>query len=106
MNLDISAAAWIRTSDENPWYLYLVTPLVEQVGKFEAYRSIGTVVRKISDLWYADPMHIKVIGSNDPLSKDIVEHRDRGSLSMPVVYHGPSLGPISVDEAYIYRRSG
>jgi hypothetical protein len=44
----VTAAAWVKESENGRWYLYLATPLVpEDGGKRPAYRRINTVFRQM-----------------------------------------------------------
>jgi len=48
----LTAAFWRKTDDDSRWRLYLVTPLVEERGPFEAYRQIQAA---IDGCRWADP---------------------------------------------------
>jgi len=48
---------------------------------------------------------VKLIGSANPIAKDILEIRNRSSGSNPSRYRGPQLGGVAIDEAFIYPAS-
>src|SRR5437667_238958 len=41
----LKAAFWRKEDDDSRWHLYLVTPLVEERGPFEAYRQIEAAIQ-------------------------------------------------------------
>jgi len=103
----VTAAAWVMESESQDWYLYRATPLVsEGGGKREAYHRVNEVIRKMQEEGFGmDPFAKKLIGSNDPIAKDLVAHREGRPGGLPTPFRGSQLGDLAVEEAYIYPRS-
>jgi len=103
----VTAAAWVKESESGDWYLYLATPLVGQGGgKRAAYHRVNEVIREMQEEGFGmDPFAKKVIGPNDPVSKDLVAHREGRPGGPPTAFRGSRLGDLAVEEAYIYPRS-
>jgi hypothetical protein len=99
----VLAASWLKESDSGEWYLYLVTPAVDEEGQFKAYRRIHPV---LWGMWQENlsihPFDIKLVGPSEPVAKalaDVYEHHPRMILNR---YNGARLGNVALDAAYIY----
>ena len=53
-----------------------------------------------------DPFQIKVMGTNKPIAKAVVELQEKYPEQLPMRYHGRPLGGVSIDEVYIYSPEG
>ena len=69
---EVRAAFWAKPTEEGKWYLYLVSPFVDDKGPAAAYRFVNGVLRKASDIWI-DPFDVKVVGLNDSLAEAVLE---------------------------------
>jgi hypothetical protein len=98
---DVTVAAWIKASDEGQWYLYIASQNVNSQGLTAAYRAIHPILRQLVDLW-VDQFEIKLIESDDPIAKDLLEKVSKYPARIVTRYSGPYLGTLSVDEAFIY----
>ena len=109
---DVRIAFWAKPTESGKWYLYLVSPFVNEHGHKEAYLYVFAQLRKMPEVWI-EPLDIKVIGLEDSLGKAALELRnsrfaDRASASNPKLlqrmtrFDGSTLGGVSVDGAYIY----
>jgi hypothetical protein len=100
----VTAAAWVREAENGDWYLYLVTPLVEEAGgKRAAYHRVNEVIGALQENGFGmDPFAKKVIGPADPLAQDLIAHRAGRPGGPPTPFRGSRLGELAVDEAYIY----
>lgn len=98
----ITTAGWVKESDRWQWYLYLVTPLVDEEGDtLPAYRRILAVLRSGPQPSEIDPFHIKAIGPSEPVGRAILDAQRHGGRPWGG-YGGSSLGGVSVDAAYFY----
>lgn len=43
---DVQAAAWIKTSDDAGWCLYIASATVDAKGYFSAYIEVQSVIKK------------------------------------------------------------
>jgi hypothetical protein len=100
----VTAAGWLRETESGEWYLYLATPLVvEGGGKRAAYRRVNDVIRDMErDGFSIDPFEIKVIGSHDPIARDLVAQQAGRPARTPTRFRGSRLGELAVEESYIY----
>lgn len=100
----VVGAAWIKKSESDQWYLYLVTPLVGADGtRKPAYRRITPVVRELQgEGCWIDPFEVKVIAPGDTTGAALAELNRRFPGRMATRYAGASLGDMSVEGAYVY----
>jgi hypothetical protein len=106
---DISAAFWVKPSDEGKWFLYLASPAVDQKGPGEVYRLIHAVLRDAPQ-WGIDPFDVMAVGVENPMAKaaaEIVKAKvaagpSGGAAPSILPFNGPSLGRYYVEGAYIY----
>ena len=98
---DVTAACWIKTSEDTPWYLYIASKDVDANGITAAYGKLLAVLRGIPDLW-VDPFEVKLIGAAHPITQDLIKivHGRRGKR--PIRYGGARLGGSGIEEAFIY----
>ena len=110
---DIRIALWAKPTDEGKWFLYLASPLVDEKGPAIAYRLVFDTMRKTPNL-RIEPLEIKVVGMNDSLVQAalaLIKPKVPDSpyavqnprpYPGPTLFHGETLGGVSVDGAYIY----
>jgi hypothetical protein len=110
---EVRAAFWAKPTEEGKWYLYLVSPFVDDKGPAAAYRFVNGVLRKAPDFWI-DPFDVKVVGLNDSLAEAALEVARPNLPESPVGvrnarpypgmtrFGGTSIGGVSIDAAYIY----
>jgi hypothetical protein len=110
---DVRFAFWAKPTDEGKWFLYLVSPMVDDQGPAAAYRLVLGTLRTKPDLWI-DPFEIRVIGLNDSLADaaraatkpkipngPFVGQNPRPHSGM-TRFNGSTFGGLSIDGAYIY----
>jgi hypothetical protein len=102
-----------KPTDEEKWFLYLASPMVDDKGPAAAYRLVHSIMRRTPDLWI-EPLEIRVIGMNDSLTEAALEAIKPKVPNSPyaiknpkpypgmTVLRGETLGGLSVDGAYIY----
>ena len=98
---DVAAAAWILAAGEDRWYLYVASSDVDRLGGMAAYRAIHPVVQQEKTAW-VDQFDIKLIEADSPIAQDLRAIQSKYPAPIATRYHGPRLGHLSVDEAYIY----
>jgi len=62
---DVRVAFWAKPLDEENWFLYLSTPVVDSEGTIRAFRSIHRIIPKQRWRWL-DPFDVRVLGTSDP----------------------------------------
>jgi hypothetical protein len=98
---DVTAACWLKTSEDSQWFFYIASTEVDTVGLVAAYRVVYLTIQRMQRLWL-DPFEVKLIGANNPIAKDILEFQQRYPARIPTRFRGTLLGAVHVDEAYIY----
>jgi len=102
--IDVTAAFWVKPSEDGQWYLYLASRDVEDRGLGEAFRRVFDAIRQISPPPQIDTLgSLKLIGATNPITKDILSIQSRYPASLSSWYRGRQLGNMAIDEAYLYR---
>jgi hypothetical protein len=71
---EVAAAFWAKAGDDARWYLYLATPLVNQVGSTETYLRVDSVIRQLqAQPFWVDPFQIKVISPQSPMAEAVAK---------------------------------
>jgi hypothetical protein len=97
----VIAAWWLKSSEEGLWFLYIAAKDVDEKGITSAYRTMHTVIRDLGPL-SVDRFELKLVGPDDPITKDVLAVLARSPGRKPIRYAGRPLGNVSVDDAYIY----
>jgi hypothetical protein len=100
---EVRAAYWVRTSESGSWTLQIATPPIPPDKLGTAYRTVYASLGKIINTWVS-PSDIKLVNSTSLVALEAVRVRDRYPAKTPTWYRGKSLGPLAVEEAYIYPR--
>ncbi len=102
---DVTVAFWVRTSEEGLWYLYIGSTSVRTMSLADAYRVVYGALRRVPNTQISISS-IKIIDADNPVARSAIEVRDRYPARLPTRYNGTKLGNMSVEEAYIYPRTG
>jgi hypothetical protein len=102
---DVSAAAWVKPSEEDRWLLYLVSKEVDERGLSAAYRAVHPVFGKLHAPWVS-LADLKLVGPTNPVAIDIKEINQKYPGRSPTRTRRPQLGGMSIDEAYVYPKPG
>jgi hypothetical protein len=97
----VRTAFWVKTSDEGHLFLYVVTDIADVGGPAVAYRAVRSALGKLGDSWVA-ASDVKVVGLNDPVAKAALNVMSRHPGRMAIRFGGQNLGPLEVDQVYIY----
>lgn len=100
-NFDVTAAFWIKSSKDGRWLLYIASSVVDDEGLAAAYRKLYGVLGNMPDSWVFRS-DVKLIGTANPVTKDVLEFRKKWPGPTPTWYRGRQLGNMFIDEAYIY----
>jgi hypothetical protein len=101
---DVTAAFWLRASEESKWHYYLVSPVVETEGLVRAYRRLHPLVRAMPQPFRINPLEIRLIAPSNPIARDVLDilRRTFGSHPGPIQWDGTRLGDLSIDGAHLY----
>jgi hypothetical protein len=105
VGFDVSAAAWVKSSDEDRWLLYLVSKEVDDRGLSAAFRALHPVLGKLHSSWVS-LTDLKLVGPTSPVAADIREINRKYLGRSPTRTREPQLGGMPIDEAYVYPTPG
>jgi hypothetical protein len=100
VGFDVTVSGWTKTSEEGDWYLYIASKDVDDRGLAGAYRTVCTTI-KANPEFGIDPFEVKLIGQQNPVSKDLLDIRGAGAR-ITTRSRRPKLGHMSVEETYVY----
>lgn len=101
--VDVTAAFWVKPSEDGRWYLYIATKVVEDKGLAAAFKAVYGALRRLSTPPGLDPLgDLKVIGATNPAAVDVLDIQSRYAAPLATRYRGNRLGKIAIEEAYIY----
>jgi hypothetical protein len=106
---EVRVAFWAKPTDDGKWFLYLVSPIVDEQGPAVAYRFVIDLLRRTPNLWI-DPFEVKVVGVNDSLAQAALAKAADSLFAVwnPKPYPGMTrfggsvLCGVSIDGAYFY----
>lgn len=100
--IDVTAACWIKTDDDEQWYLYVASPIVDNEGAVAAYRQVHTIIRQMPEPFWIDPFEVKLLGASDPIAEAVLKLHEKYPARIATRYKQPTLGGVSIEAAYIY----
>jgi hypothetical protein len=102
--IGITAAFWVKLSEDGRWYLYLASREVEDRGLIDAFKRVLAVIRQMDPPPPLDTLgDLKLIGATNPITRDVLAIQARYPAPLSTWYRGRQLGNLAIDEAYLYR---
>lgn len=98
---DVTAACWIKTSDEGKRLLYIVSKTVDEKGLAAAYGELYGALDSMHTPWIS-MFEVKLVGTSGPIAAQLLWFQHRFQDRFPTRYSGPLLGNIAIEEAFIY----
>ena len=98
---DVQAAAWIKTSDDAGWCLYIASSTVDTKGSFSAYLEIQSVIQKMPKTSIG-PLDVKLLSATHVLVADIERIYQRFPAPLQTHFGGSELGKMNIEDALIY----
>jgi hypothetical protein len=105
---DTVAAFWAKTAEDTRWYLYLVTPAVDQKGLLDTYGEIGDALRELNGAWShpferIDSLSVKVLSPSSPTATTVLDFQAQYQQIVGPWFYAPSIEGVSPDgPAYVY----
>lgn len=99
--MHVTAAFWLRMSEDGPWYLHVASDEVDDSSRKAAYGTVLELTTGSNLDPNLDPFCIKLISTNDPLAQAAIEIQNRYPGRMPTRVRAP-FSPLPAEEAYIY----
>jgi hypothetical protein len=100
--IDVTAACWIKADEDEQWYLYIATPLVDDPGPAVAYRRIYSSIKSMTKPFSIEPLRVKLVGANNPVAKAVLDVNQKYPAAPPPRYLRTRLGGINIEAAYVY----
>ena len=97
----VTAAFWLKASDEGVRYLYVVLTGLADADFGDAYLDVRAVAEALPD-HYIDPFRVRLIGPDDPLARAALDVYRRHPRRVPPRFGGSVFGGTPVDELYLY----
>jgi hypothetical protein len=94
---ETTAAFWLKAAEDGEWYFYIVSPVAENERLNDAYGRLYTLIRRMPEPHWIDPLEVKLIGPTDP-----IHNRATGQPISPIRWGGEPLGNVRVEGAYLY----
>ncbi len=98
---DVSAAAWVKTADDEKWGLYVVSKRVDELGFSPAYGAAAAVLGRGPDA-EAPTSYVKLVSPESPLGRHLVETQRRFGDGGRGWVQLTRLGDVAALEAYLY----
>ncbi len=98
---EVTAAFWVRPSEDGEWSLYLASKLVDEQGPAPAYRAVADALLRLKDPWLS-MSEVKVIGANNPITKDVLTMLRQHPGRRAIRSRRPRLGNVETEEVYVY----
>ena len=84
--LPVCTAFWVNATEASQWYLYIVSPVVDERGLTEAYRRVQAIMSQMPEPFWLDPFEVKVIGTKNPIAEEVVATLERHPGKRPIRY--------------------
>jgi hypothetical protein len=98
---DLTAAFWLKTTEDNWWHLYVASKVVDETGPAGAYRAVQVSLQRLpgTTISLGD---VKLIGAGHPLAREVVRILKRSPVRTPARQWGVLLDGVVAEEIYIY----
>ena len=98
---DVTAACWLKTSEEGEWLLYVASDNVDKKGLAAAYREAYGALQDEGDDGVS-MSQLKLISPSNPIALDVLDIHRRYPARIATRTRRPQFGNVTIDEAYIY----
>ncbi len=97
----VQAAFWARMDDEEYWFLYLATELVDRVGPTATYSAVHDSLEKLDDPGLSGFV-FKVVSPNSPVAKQVLAAMANHPKQIQANSRGFAPMSLAFGTAYIY----
>ena len=98
---DVAAACWIKTGEDDRWFLYIASEEVNRLGLAAAYQKVYGLFKYTQQEWEFIS-EVKLIGKDNSITKEILDAQQRFPEMIPERSRKIRLSGINSDEVYIY----
>ena len=96
-----TAAFWVKLAEKESRVLYIAADVPPGKTSSHVYADFYPSLMKLPTAELMDSK-VKVIATTDPIAQAAIAIRDRYPGRMATRYRGDRLGPLAIEEAYIY----
>jgi hypothetical protein len=100
-DFDVTAAFWVRTSEEDVWVFYIASTKADGGKLAEAYSELYGILQTMEGTTIS-ASDVKLIGSESAVTTDIFQVRRRYPDTFVDASIARPLGGLMVEEAYVY----
>jgi hypothetical protein len=104
--VSVTAAGWVKEVEDDQWYLYIATPLVDDDGGGikTAYDRVNTTRRKMPEELALELAGFKLVGPGEPIARTVLRawRGERGGNRMYFGEGGRRIDGVFVEEVYLY----
>jgi len=101
--IPMTAACWLKETDGGLWYLYLVTPLIQEGRPRQpAQRRVNAVLRQMPEPFWIGYGETKLVGPDSPVGKALEDLYKRPRPSAVLRSGSSQFGGVEVDAIYPY----
>ena len=97
----VMAACWLREQEDEERYLYVALKGLTEDNFDVAYGEVLRITGAMKE-HYLDPFRVKLISTNDPVSKAVMDIYRRFPGRVPTRFDGRVFAQRAVAEVYIY----
>ena len=101
---DVTTAFWVRTSEDDLWFLYIASPAADKGSLAKVYSEVYRILQALRSSWVSES-DVKLIGASNPITLDVIRLRDNWPGTSIVKRDGLQLGSMFVEEVHIYPNS-
>lgn len=94
----VTVAFWAFATEDQRWYFYIASPVVDDEGLAMAYRKVNIELGRLRSPGL-QRNELRLISNTDPIAQEALEYADD---QFATTYGGRTLGSLIVDGAYIY----
>jgi len=98
---DVTAAAWVKTADDEQWNLYVVSREVDARGLTQAYRAASEFLQHFSSPW-ASPSALRLVSPDTPVGRHLIDLQRRHEGHGMVHLQSLRLGDVAALEVDLY----
>jgi len=97
----VVAACWLRNAEDGERYLYVALDGLTARNADAAYGEVRRIAAEMKDR-YIDPFRVRLIGTNDPVARALLDVHRRFPGRVPPRPNVPAIGGVPVGDLYIY----
>jgi hypothetical protein len=96
-------AFWVKPSDSERWFLHIAAAEIDDSNVDEGYKEVLRLMKNLQTPYF-DAFQVKLVKSEDPLVRAVMElHQRYARVKVsPIHYNGHYLGGMSLEGAYLY----